>query len=80
VKDPTNPPSGYHVYTSRDYTSPKLAEELLGLNVVTTGIVMPSRKEMSEPLKKNKIVKMKQGSHSERMTNLFSLGGTNTQS
>jgi hypothetical protein len=52
VKDPTNPPSGYHVYIDRYYTSPQLTDELLDMNLVTTGTVMPSRKEMPEPLKK----------------------------
>jgi hypothetical protein len=61
VKDPTNPPSGYHVYTDRYYTSLQLAEELLGMKMVTTGTVMPSSKEMPEPLKENKIIKMRQG-------------------
>jgi hypothetical protein len=61
IKDPSNPPSGYHVYTDRYYTSPQLGDELLGMNMVTTGTVMPSRKEMPEPLKENKILKMKQG-------------------
>jgi hypothetical protein len=59
VKDPVNPSSGYHVYTDRYYTSTQLADELLRMNMVTTGTVMPSRKEMPEPLKKNKIVKMR---------------------
>jgi hypothetical protein len=59
VKDPTNPPSGYRVYTERHYTSPQLADELLVMNMVPTGTVMPSRKEMPEPLKK--IGKMRQG-------------------
>jgi hypothetical protein len=31
------------------------------MNMVTTGTVMPSRKEMPEPLKKNKIGEMRQG-------------------
>jgi hypothetical protein len=61
VKDPANPPSGYHISTVRYYTSPKLVDELLGMNMLTTGIVMPSRKEMPEPVKKNKIGKMRQG-------------------
>jgi hypothetical protein len=52
VKDPTNPPYGYYVYTDRSYTSPQLADELLVMNMVTRGTVMPSRKEMPEPLKK----------------------------
>jgi hypothetical protein len=43
------------------YTSPQLADELLRMNMVTTGTVMPSRKEMPEPLKMNKTVKMRQG-------------------
>jgi hypothetical protein len=38
-----------------------LVDELLGMNMLTTGIVMPSRKEMPEPVKKNKIGKMRQG-------------------
>jgi hypothetical protein len=66
VKDPTNPPFGYHVYTDRYYTSAQLADELLGMNMVTTDTVMPSRKEMKE-----KIWKIRQGDHSERKTNLF---------
>jgi hypothetical protein len=57
VKDPVNPLSGYRVYTNRHYTSPQLARELLSMNVVTTGTVMPSRKEMPETL----IRKMRQG-------------------
>jgi hypothetical protein len=61
VKDPTNPTFGYAVCTDKYYTSPQLADELLGMNMVTTGTVMPSRKEMPEPLKKNKILKMRQG-------------------
>jgi hypothetical protein len=55
VKDPTNQTSGYRVYTDRYYTSAQLADELLGMDMVTTGTVMPSRKEMPEPLEKNKI-------------------------
>jgi hypothetical protein len=31
------------------------------MNMVTTGTLMPSRKEMSEPIKMNIIVKMRQG-------------------
>jgi hypothetical protein len=49
VKDP---PSGYHVYTDRYYTSPQLGYEPLGMNMVTIGTIMPSRKEMSETVKK----------------------------
>jgi hypothetical protein len=60
VKDPTNPPSGYHVYTDRYYTSPQLADELLGMNMVTTGTVMPFRKQMPETLKMNKVGKTRQ--------------------
>jgi hypothetical protein len=45
VKDPTSPPSGYQVFTSKYYTSPQLADELLGMNMVTTGTVMPSRRK-----------------------------------
>jgi hypothetical protein len=46
LKDPVNAPSGYHVCTDRYYISPHLADELLGMNMVTRGTVMPSRKEM----------------------------------
>jgi hypothetical protein len=35
-----------------------LADELLDMNMATTGTVMPSRKEMSEPLENNKTGKM----------------------
>jgi hypothetical protein len=59
VKDPGNPPSGHHVY-NRYHTSPQLADELLDMNMVTTGTVKSSRKDMPEPLKKNKI-EMRQG-------------------
>jgi hypothetical protein len=51
MKDPANQTSGYHVYTDRYYTSPQLADELLNMNMVTTGTVMSSRKEMLESLK-----------------------------
>jgi hypothetical protein len=50
VKDPTTPLSGYHVYTKRYYTSLQLTGELLGMDI-TAGTVIPSRKEIPEPLK-----------------------------
>jgi hypothetical protein len=61
MKDPAMPPPGYHVYANRYYTSSQLVEELLGMNIVTTGTVMQSRKEMPESLKENKTGKMWQG-------------------
>jgi hypothetical protein len=41
---PISPPSGYYVCTDRYYTSPQLAGELLGLDMILTGTVMVSRK------------------------------------
>lgn len=49
--------SGYHMYTDRFYTSPQLAEECLAQDVLLTGTVMTSRKNMPQQLKK----KMKKG-------------------
>lgn len=43
VKDPANLKV---VYTNRYYTSPLLADVLLGMDIVKTGRLMPSRKEM----------------------------------
>jgi hypothetical protein len=51
---PANPPYGYHACTDGYYTSPQLVVELLGMNMVTTGTVMPSRKEMPDLLKRKK--------------------------
>jgi hypothetical protein len=61
VTDPANPPSSYQVYIKRYCTSSRLTDELLGTNMVITSTVMPSRKKMPEPVKKNKIDKMRQG-------------------
>jgi hypothetical protein len=77
-----NPPFGYHVYAYRYYTSPQFADELLGMNIVTMDTVMPSRKQMPEPLKKNKIGKMRQWNVVSFIKNdtLVLAGGTNAQS
>lgn len=61
IKDVNAPPSGYHIYTDRYYTSPELASELSHMNMVTTGTVMPSRKGMPEMLKTCNVKKMKKG-------------------
>jgi hypothetical protein len=61
VKDPANPPSGYHVCTDRYHTLPQLADELLGMNILTIGTVMPSRKEIPECLKKEQKWEDEQG-------------------
>lgn len=46
IKDPTNPPTGYHVFVDRYYNSPELAEELQKRQMFITGTVLPSRKRM----------------------------------
>lgn len=55
LKDPTNPPVGYHIFTDRYYTSPELAIELLQSKMVITGTVMATRKCMPNELKKPKM-------------------------
>jgi hypothetical protein len=50
------------------------------MNIMITGTVMPSRKEMPEPLK-GRIWKIREGDvFSEKVKNLLLVGGTNTQS
>jgi hypothetical protein len=49
---PANPLYGYHACTDGYYTSPQLVVELLGVNMVTTVTVMPSRKEMPDLLER----------------------------
>lgn len=52
TKDPSNSPSGYHVYVDRYYNSPQLAQELLKLKMYVTGTVLSNRKEMPTLSKK----------------------------
>ncbi|XP_054259947.1 piggyBac transposable element-derived protein 4-like [Macrosteles quadrilineatus] len=63
MKDPVSPATGLHVYTDRYYTSPEIAEELLGMGCFLTGTVMPNRvglpprlKAIGKGLKKGEIV------------------------
>lgn len=76
MKDPTNPPSGYNVYTGKSYISPQLADELLGTNMVTTESYI-TQKGNTKTTKK-KIGKMLQEDVQllRKMKNLFQLRGT----
>lgn len=61
IKDSMNPPTGYHVYTDRYYTSPELADELQKMSMITTGTVMTNRKGLPVEIKKGAGKKMKKG-------------------
>lgn len=51
----SNPGSkGYHIYTDRYYTSLPLAQELLKLNIHTTGTIQNNRKFIPDSIKKPK--------------------------
>ncbi|XP_065672200.1 piggyBac transposable element-derived protein 4-like [Hydra vulgaris] len=47
--------SGYHLFTDRLYTSFPLAQELLKMNIQTTGTIMKNRKQLPEDIKKLKL-------------------------